>query len=374
MIRAECLSCGYEDYRMSSLGLGELLKDRCPKCGGDLAVTGKELPREWEEVLSEVEKEFLVVDFVFGKGEGELEVEARPNSSFSRLLRALRPKRKICALRRRDGSLYLRIFTLPPPKREKPYLPSLLLGLTLLSVFGSSYFFLFGETTKAMLFSISLMGILASHELGHGIAARRNGVEASPPYFIPAPTYLGTLGAVVRVRSPIPSRNALVEVGAYGPLLGFLAALSVSLLGLLWGGKGETGFLTTPVLLFLRSLVGRGSDNPLVLAGSVMMVITFLNLLPAGQLDGGHVARGLMNTRNHHTLTKIVGLGLLFSGLLLPYYPFFWVWGFLILLFFGRPHAGVLDDLSPLSSSHRFLAFATFLLLPLTFPLPEVWV
>lgn len=369
VIRAECLSCGYTEYQMSSLGLGELLKGSCPRCGGDMAVMGKELPGEWEGVLSAVEREFSVVDFVLGEKEGEFEVEPRPGSSFSRLLRGLRPR--VGVLRRRGGALYLRVLSLPPSRAGRSYLPPLLLGLTLLSTFGFSYLLLFGEAVKALLFSTSLMAILASHELGHGLAARRNGVEASPPYFIPAPTYLGTLGAVVRVRSPIPTRDALVEVGASGPLLGFAVALLVSGLGLLLGGGGEAPVFTTPALLLLRSALGGGLDNPLVLSGSVMMVITFLNLLPAGQLDGGHVARALLSAEDHRTLTKGMGLGLLFSGLLLPGYPF-WLWGLLILLFFGRPHTGVLDDLSPLSPSHRLLALSTFLLLPLTFPLPVV--
>ncbi|MEM2866818.1 MAG: site-2 protease family protein [Candidatus Hadarchaeales archaeon] len=367
--RVECLSCGHTEYQMSSLGLGELLKGRCPRCRGDMAVTGKELPGEWRGVLSSVEKEFSVVDFVLGKEGGEFEVEARPGSSFSRLLRKLRSGGKVAALRRVGGTLYLRVLSLPPRKEARPYLHLLLLVLTLLSTFGFSYLLIFGDTVKALLFSTSLMVILASHELGHGLAARRNGVEASPPYFIPAPTYLGTLGAVVRVKSPIPTRDALVEVGASGPLLGFALALVISSLGLALGGSGEAPVFATPVLLLLRSALGGGLDNPLVLSGSVMMVITFLNLLPAGQLDGGHVARGLLSAEGHQTLTRGMGLGLLFSGFLLPEYPF-WLWGLLILFFFGRPHAGVLDDLSPLSPSHRLLALATFLLLPLTFPLP----
>lgn len=371
MAKVECLSCGYSEYQMSSLGLGELLKGRCPRCGGDLAVTGKELPQEWGEVLSLVGREFSVVDFVLGEKEGEFEVEAGPTSSFPRLLRELRARGKVAALRRRGGSLHLRVGSLPPSRRERPYLHLALFGATLLSIFGFSYLLLFKEVGEALLFSLSLMAVLGSHELGHALAARRNGVEASPPYFIPAPTYLGTLGAVVRVRSPIPTRDALVEVGASGPLLGFAVALLVTSVGLVLGGSGEPLAFTTPSLLLLRSALGGGLNHPFVFSGSVMMVITFLNLLPAGQLDGGHVARALLSAEQHRTLTKGMGFGLLLSGFLLPTYPF-WIWGFLILFFFGGHHAGVLDELSPLSPSHRRLALLTFLLLPLTFPLPGV--
>ena len=369
--KVECLSCGYSEYQMSSLGLGELLKGRCPRCGGDLAVTGKELPQEWGEVLSLVGREFSVVDFALGEREGEIEVEAGPSSSFPRLLRELRARGKVAALRRRGGSLHLRVGSLPPPRRERPHLPLALFVATLLSIFGFSYLLLFKEVGEALLFSLSLMAVLGSHELGHALAARRNGVEASPPYFIPAPTYLGTLGAVVRVRSPIPTRDALVEVGASGPLLGFAVALLVTSLGLVLGGSGEPLAFTTPSLLLLRSALGGGLNHPFVFSGSVMMVITFLNLLPAGQLDGGHVARALLSAEQHRTLTRGMGFGLLLSGFLLPTYPF-WIWGFLILFFFGGHHAGVLDELSPLSPSHRRLALLTFLLLPLTFPLPGV--
>jgi Zn-dependent protease len=369
VVKVECLSCGYSEYQMSSLGLGELLKGRCPRCGGDLAVTGKELPQEWGEVLSSVGREFSVVDFVLGEKEGEFEVEAGPTSSFPRLLRELKARGRVAVLRRKGGALYLRVGFLPPSRKERPCLHLALFGATLLSIFGFSYLLLFEEAGKALLFSLSLMAVLGSHELGHALAARRNGVEASPPYFIPAPTYLGTLGAVVRVRSPIPTRDALVEVGASGPLLGFAVALLVTSVGLVLGGSGEPLAFTTPSLLLLKSVLGGGLNHPFVFSGSVMMVITFLNLLPAGQLDGGHVARGLLSAEQHRTLTRGMGFGLLFSGFLLPTYPF-WLWGFLILFFFGSSHAGVLDELSPLSPSHRRLALLTFLLLPLTFPLP----
>jgi len=369
VVRVECLSCGYSEYQMSSLGLGELLKGRCPRCGGDLAVTGKELPPEWGKVLTLVGGEFSVVDFALGEKEGEFEVEAGPSSSFPRLLRELRARGKVAALRRKGGALHLWVRSLPPPGRKRPYLPLVLFGATLLSILGFSYLLLFGEVWKALLFSLSLMAVLGSHELGHALAARRNGVEASPPYFIPAPTYLGTLGAVVRVRSPIPTRDALVEVGASGPLLGFAVALLITSLGLVLGGSGEPLVFTTPSLLLLRSALGGELNHPFVFSGSVMMVITFLNLLPAGQLDGGHVARAMLSAEQHRTLTRGMGFGLLLSGFLLPTYPF-WIWGFLILFFFGSHHAGVLDELSPLSPSHRLLALLTFLLLPLTFPLP----
>jgi len=369
--RVECSSCGYLEYQMSAKGLGEPVRERCPRCGGELTVTGKELPEEWGEILPLVEREFSVVDFALGRGEGMMEVEARPGSSFSRLLRELRLRGKVAALRKRDGALYLWLRGLPR-SRARTRLPLLLFAATLLSTLGSGYL-LFGEIRGALLFSLSLLTVLGSHELGHALAARRNGVETSPPYFIPAPTYLGTLGAVMRMRSPIPTRNALVEIGACGPLLGFAAALLITSLGLALGGPSPPLAFSTPSLLLLRSLLGGGPDHPFVLSGSVMMIITFLNLLPAGQLDGGHVARALLSAERHRTLTLWTGLGLVLSGLfLLQLYPFLWLWGLLILLFFGGGHAGVLDELSPLSPSHRRLALLTFLLLPLTFPLPEV--
>jgi membrane-associated protease RseP (regulator of RpoE activity) len=180
----------------------------------------------------------------------------------------------------------------------------------------------------AIAFSLCLVAILGSHEMGHWVLARRHGVDASLPYFIPLPHFgFGTLGAVIRIRSRIPTRNALVDIGAAGPLAGFLVAIPI----LVWGyahaqlidvpvatatfppvesALGAIRLLLGPpphilaqsfgdnllTLLIQLLVVGplpAGKDvlaNPFIVAGWFGCIVTTLNLFPIGQLDGGHLA------------------------------------------------------------------------------------
>ena len=215
--------------------------------------------------------------------------------------------------------------------------PLLHLGLFLLTLLTTFEVFLSDQTSGdwnranisgAVAFSLCLVAILGSHEMGHWLLARRHGVDASLPYFIPLPHFgFGTLGAVIRIRSRIPSRNALVDIGAAGPLAGFLVAVPI----LVWGyahaqvidvpislssfpppesALGALGLLLGPAphilaqsfgdnlltLLIQQLVVGTlpaGKDvvaNPFIVAGWFGCIVTTLNLFPIGQLDGGHLA------------------------------------------------------------------------------------
>ncbi len=362
---------------MSTLGLGELLVESCPRCGGDMAVVDRGLPSSWARVGSVVENEFSVVDLIAYEDRAEFEVEAEnPGRSFSRVLSKLQKNGFVGVLRKRGDCLKLQVFRSPRSARDKPHLNILLLLTTVITTFGFSYFLIFERSVPyAALFSSSLLAMLGAHEMGHKLAASRNRVEASLPYFIPAPTFLGTLGALIRLKGPIPNRNALVEIGASGPLLGFLVAVLLTSIGLMFSEPGgEPLIFTCPMLMVLQLLfygrIPSGLEqSPLVFSGSVMMVITSLNLFPAGQLDGGHVARGLLSRESHYMITRAVGFLLLFSGFIFPGYPF-WLWGLLIILIFNQPHGGVLDDISELSPFHKHLAFLTFAVFLLCFPIP----
>lgn len=161
-------------------------------------------------------------------------------------------------------------------------------------------------------FALPLMAILLAHEFGHFIAGRIHGVDISPPYFIPAPIFLlGTMGAVIRMRGPIRSRNALLDVGAAGPLAGFAIALPVLIYGLMHSPirplptegnyimEGRS-LLYLALLHITHGSIGEGRDvflNPTAFAGWAGMLVTMINLLPIGQLDGGHVAYALFGKR-----------------------------------------------------------------------------
>jgi membrane-associated protease RseP (regulator of RpoE activity) len=179
-------------------------------------------------------------------------------------------------------------------------------------------------------FGATLMGILTCHELGHYIAARVRGVDSSLPYFIPMPPFLtyGTMGAVITMDKPIEDRNALFDVGAAGPIAGLVVAIPLLVIGLELSpliaidpnGTQEGNSILYALLkyaVFGRWLPGHGLDvdlHPMALAAWVGLFITMVNLLPIGQLDGGHVARAALGQSHEkwsqrlHIALPIVGL------------------------------------------------------------------
>jgi len=371
----ECLKCKHSDYRMSAQEVGELVPSECPRCGKDMKVVAKEPPKWLAELLALVAKHFEISDFVTSKDRIELEVAA-PDSkrSFRSLLDATKRKGFLPVMRGREGELRLIVMRYPRISRGNIAINLLLLGATFLTTFAAGYFWIFdGKTLYAALFSGTIMLMLGAHELGHKIAAWRNGVESTLPYFIPAPTMLGTLGAVIRIKSPIPTKEALVEMGASGPLFGFLVALPLVTIGLMQNPAApDFGFVPAIYAMLQLLTFGHmpvGEPNPLAFAGWVVLLVTMFNLLPAGQLDGGHIARGLMGRGWHYGLTRALGFSLLFSGLFIPGIPL-WIFGFLILLLFRGYHVGALDDVSKLSKRQKSLAAATFIVFLLCLPIP----
>ncbi|MCS7131704.1 MAG: site-2 protease family protein [Hadesarchaea archaeon] len=371
----KCLACGHAEYRMSSRGIGELVLGECPKCGGDMAVISRELPAQLEELLNAVGERFEISDFTSDGARLEVEVAARDvKGSFRQLLRALEQKGYLAALRKKEGELRLLVMRRPRVGKENVLVNLALLLVTIVTTFLAGYF-LFGRASHAWLFSAAIMLTLGAHELGHKIAAWRNRVEATMPYFIPGPSLLGTFGAFIRVKSPIPTKEALVEMGASGPALGFLVALPITFVGLMLSEPDPEAapLLLTPIAFALLQRLAFGylpagvDLNPLAFAGWVVMVVTMFNLMPAGQLDGGHVARGLLDRERHRQLSVLLGLCLLLLGFI---WPAFLIWGLLILFLFRGYHAGALDDVSELSSSHKGLAAGALVIFLLCLPLP----
>ena len=254
-------------------------------------------------------------------------------------------------------------------------------------------------------FTVAVVSILGAHELGHYVLARRHRVSASLPYFIPLPLLgFGTLGAVIRVRDRIPTRNALVDIGASGPLAGFLVCLPflawgyahsrfaplpptgptllgpVSLWGVLHHGLPRLDPIIYGDNLLLR-LVERlflgprppGTDviaHPFVIAGWLGSLITMLNLFPIGQLDAGHLTYALYGKR-----ARAIGWGalLLLAGLAVLV-SFTWVaWLLVVLLVVGVKHPPVTVPDDPLSASRGWLCVATLVVAVLCFlPAPFV--
>lgn len=200
---------------------------------------------------------------------------------------------------------------------------ALMFAITVPSVFLAGYGYS-GTLAGSASFALSLLAILLFHEFGHYIAARIHGVPASLPFFIPLPVLspLGTMGAVIVMRGRIKSRNALLDIGAAGPLAGMVVALPVLAWGISESKVGpfpEEGFiLEGQSLLYLgmKALfadIPPGHDlqmSPMAFAGWAGLLVTMINMIPWGQLDGGHVAYALLGPR-HNRIAPYVRRGLL---------------------------------------------------------------
>jgi len=232
-----------------------------------------------------------------------------------------------------------------------------------------------------LLFSSGLLLILGCHELGHYFAARAYGVQVSLPYFVPLPLWpMGTMGAIIRMRSPIPNRKVLFDIGIAGPLLGMVVALPVLILGLalspvkpLQGVAFQEG--NSLAYLFLKWLVKGpirpGYDvmlHPFALAGWLGFFVTALNLMPLSQLDGGHIAYAALTRRFRYVV--VLFLGVLVALFAVSRWPGWLVWVGLALLL-GLRHPPPLDEATPLDPLRRALVLvALALLVALLTPLP----
>jgi membrane-associated protease RseP (regulator of RpoE activity) len=221
-------------------------------------------------------------------------------------------------------------------------------------------------------FSASLLGILLAHELGHFLYSVRNHVYATLPYFLPAPTPIGTFGAFIQIKSAFRSRQALFDIGVAGPIAGFVVAVPLTILGLMLAkplpadiGSMDIGYpLIFHVAHFLLPLkVGLHGLllHPVAIAAWTGMLATALNLIPGGQLDGGHIVFAL-NPAAHARVTRLAVL------LMIPLAYFFWAgWIFWAVgLLVTRRHPPVPPD-PQLRRSRYAVAVLAALMLLLTF-------
>lgn len=228
-------------------------------------------------------------------------------------------------------------------------------------------------------FSLTLMAILLAHEFGHYLACRYYRVDASLPYFIPAPTLIGTFGAFIRIRSPIYSKQVLFDIGIAGPLAGFALVLPALAIGLAFSKvlpgiahRGEFVFGVPPLLWLMEKAIFPGvpvSDiylHPAARAAWWGLFATALNLLPIGQLDGGHILYSFVGER-HKLLSRIFVFALVPMGLL--YWP--WLLWAALLLIFGLRHPLIFDTTELGAGRKRlgWLALAIFLLCFMAIPI-----
>jgi membrane-associated protease RseP (regulator of RpoE activity) len=230
-------------------------------------------------------------------------------------------------------------------------------------------------------FALTLMIILLTHELSHYFASKKHGVNATLPYFIPAPTIIGTFGAFIKMKSPIVTRKALIDIGASGPIAGFIVSVIAVMIGLhlseivpLSQTKGALNLGDSILFSFLAQTVlgvtPADSDillNPIAFAGWIGLFVTSINLIPVGQLDGGHIAFALLGEK-HTRLSFVLVLVMSLLGVLL--WEGWIIWAVLLLVL-GLRHPPVISWEVPLDTRRKVIGWIAFVIFILTFiPVP----
>ncbi len=317
-----------------------------------------------------------------------------PAEAYAHLAPLCRAREKTLLFRREgeDEVIYV-VDAVVRPSPNKKWLPILLAVLTVLSTLFAYVFFwevpdpslsgILRSIPKGVPFAASLLSILVGHELGHYFMARHYGVAVTLPHLIPFPiSPFGTMGAVIRMKSIPPNRRAMLRIGTAGPIAGLLLAIPILILGLRLshlaplpseGGYVMEGasllYMLVKRLMFGRWVPSEGVDvmlHPVAFAGWAGLLVTSLNLIPAGQLDGGHVLYALVGDRMRYTNWVLIGLlvllGIFWQGWL--------IWAVLVFVF-SRNRVKPLDDVSSLTHVDKIVAVVVLLLFILTFtPLP----
>ena len=237
---------------------------------------------------------------------------------------------------------------------------------------------------NALYFTIAILGVFGLHEFGHKAISMIRGIEASMPYFIPAPPGMGgTFGAVITQKEPPTNRDALFDLGLSGPLVGFIVTIVVAILGLrlsfvvpleevnAWMAMfPEVGFQSIPFPYLIQGLTNifRPTPDDMVLllhpvgfAAWVGCLVTFINLIPAWQLDGGHISRALLGKKNQ----RIISIAGIMAMVVMGYFVMALMIGFFMMRT-DSDAGGPLDDISPLSNSRKLLTLVYLAMLALT--------
>ncbi|HWG92127.1 MAG TPA: site-2 protease family protein [Candidatus Thermoplasmatota archaeon] len=374
-----------------------------------------------------VERRFPVYDVQYDPNIVTFYVSVDPATlepQFEALREELRRQQLLPLLKYQGGEHALFIVEKPerkPPRKSVNLLLFLLTWVTTTTAGAAMYFsyananldqgaYTFGEWWGLMFspmnflwgfvfFAFPLMLILGVHEMGHYYMTRKHGMDATLPYFIPVPPFftlpIGTMGAFISMREPIPNRKALLDIGASGPIAGFVVAVPVILAGLFLmkfdgpvivtgdAASGESLSLGLPLLYQLLQMPFGFSESqmihPTAFAGWVGLFVTAINLLPAGQLDGGHIASALLGDKARY-LSYGAMATLILLGFGIPFLPPEWglTAGYsgwlifaLLIAFMGLRHPPTLNGITPLDRKRQIWAWITFSLILLCFtPVP----
>jgi membrane-associated protease RseP (regulator of RpoE activity) len=351
----------------------------------DLLITEDLLRRTVEDVFDVRDRQVRGGIIVF---RGQLRTE--PRRALDVLLERFRPFGYTPFLRVEGGEVVMQAWPLAETRaRTGVGVNVLLFLLTCLTtlIAGSGAFLAFDpfedpiRVLSGAPFAFTLLAILGVHEFGHYFTARHYHASVSLPYFIPAPPpfLFGTMGAIIRMRSPAKDRNSLFDIAAAGPLAGLVVAVPAILLGLEWSTVARVpagGHIVFGDSLLMRFLIylkfgplAQGMDvfiHPVALAGWVGLFVTALNLFPVGQLDGGRIAYALFGRRH-----RLVGIATFVALLLLGAVTGAanWViWAALLFFLVGFHHSPPLDDVTPLTPGRWVVGVLCLLLLVLLIP------
>ncbi|MEM1565504.1 MAG: site-2 protease family protein [Candidatus Bathyarchaeia archaeon] len=332
---------------------------------------------EFEKLKEMVTAHFQVEDALIEHGIPTfyLKQPQETKQPFLRLLRALEPMELMAVLRKIDGRIVLKILQKPPSKPSNVLVNWLLLFATVGTTFLTGYILSEGFTDPLIggaTFTIAIMAVLGLHEIGHKLTANKEGIEATPPYFIPGPPPLGrflgigTFGAVIMQKSLPPNKDSLFDIGVSGPIFGFIVSAIATIIGIPFSSYEwiKPDASTLPPLLFFRIALhftrpqgpippSPGPDydlairlHPVAFAGWVGLFVTMLNLIPAAMLDGGHVARSLLGEKARTVLTFLSIAFLVIVS---------WPMALFVMFMSMYRHPGPLDDVSELSTGRKLL-------------------
>jgi Zn-dependent protease len=320
-----------------------------------------------------------------GAVEFEVEEDKGNKEAFLKLLKEIKPLGYFAVLRRSGEYLTLIAFRRPLTKPRSPTLNLILLLATLGTVTADGFFkaseYPGNLSLMIVLYVLGIMGIIGVHEMGHKLASAIHGVLSSPPYFIPGiPGVLPTLGAVIASSEPPANRDMLFDLGISGPLAGLAVTLLVAVGGALTSAAVPIEELSklqaagkiqivpnidlfTDFLLSNLAPQRAGTGlilSPLIFASSLGFLITFLNLMPAWQLDGGHIARAVLSPKLHKVLTYASVIVLFVTG--------FQLMALLILILsIKSPEMRPLDDVSPISNGRKIMFICVWIIAALIY-------
>jgi membrane-associated protease RseP (regulator of RpoE activity) len=354
----------------------------------------------YEEITKEVSENFTIIDsFLRSDGAVEYKVMRTEDTkeNFLSLWSTLKKKNYIPILRK--GEPYLTLYVAPYVKRKKY---SYKVGVALLAATMASLLIdgwlrasssesqkIFPDWNPLVVtlsYAIAFIGILGLHEVGHLVMSRKRGLSSTMPYFIPGIPGSGvpTFGAIIFATEPMVNKDTQFDVGLFGPISGFIAALFVGFFGVLTSvpmtlddftklfGAGEASFVDVPLIMNLM-LIGTGKVSssqqmvvilsPLAYAAWFGLLITFLNTLPAWQLDGGHMSRSVLTDRQQRIAT-------LLSAVVMTLFGFFLMAMLILFLSFGQNEIKPLDEVSPLSKSRKLIYGLVLIVTILCAPIP----